>query len=682
MCVYRQPEIMKTRNVSIDIETFSDMDIKKTGSYKYAMSPKFEILLIAYAINEGPVECIDLADPKEKDMALLPEFIDLLYADDTILHAYNAAFEHWCFNVWLKRMGKDDVPISKWRCTMVHGLYCGYTAGLGVTGEVLGLPQDKQKMKVGTALIRKFCVPAKPTKDNPNRDRIYPKDEPEQWELFKQYCRNDVEAEREIERRLSFWPLPDYEQKQWEMNVELNIDGIGIDTDLVRGAQEINRIDREELIEEAKMITGLENPNSVAQLKEWLNAELEDEQIESLRKADVSGLLESGLSSDAAERMLVIRQQLGMSSVKKYKAFEDYVCDDGRARGILFFYGANRSGRWAGRGIQPQNLTKPHVETLDIARSIVSDGDIDTLRMVYGDNVQDILSQIIRTVIVPTRGCAYAIADYSAIEARLVSYISNEQWVLDSFLAGKDIYCATASQMFNVPVEKHGQNAHLRQKGKIAQLACGYGGGSGAMLAMGALDMGLKEEDLPEIVDAWRAANPHIVKLWETFDLAAKRCINLGEPQYLDHGITFRMEYNVRCDNRAFTIQLPSGRKLFYIDPSVRPAKRFPRRKDIMYKGVKDHKWVDVDSRGSKLVENVTQAIARDVLADALTRIKESGVGKCVMHVHDEVIVEVPEAEKEERLNAILEIMSTPPEWAPGLPLKGAGFCSEFYTKD
>lgn len=469
----------QVKHISIDIETFSDVDLKKAGLYRYAESPAFDILLIAWAVDRGLVRIVDLtvdpgADGAGANYIALQDFYRDLYDPDTILHAYNAAFEHGCINTWLRRQGRPEIPLNRWRCTMAHGLYCGYTAGLAATGEAMGLPQDKRKLGIGGALIRKFCVPQKPTKARPYATRIWPHDEPEKWELFKTYCRQDVETEREIERRLSKWPMPDREQRLWELTTEANLGGVGVDMELVRSAIAVGEAEQTDMLAEARQISGLENPKSVQQLMKWLNAELDTEgetEITDLRKQTVVELLQTGVGSDKAERMLELRQLMSKTSTKKYDALEAAVCADGRVKGMMFYYGANRTGRWAGRIVQPQNLPQNHLDSLDFARERVKARDTEMVKVAFG-SVPDTLSQLIRTAFVPADGKRFAVADYSAIEARVVAWLAGETWVLDAFRAGKDIYCATASQMFGVPVEKHGENAHLRQRGKVATLAC------------------------------------------------------------------------------------------------------------------------------------------------------------------------------------------------------------------
>lgn len=704
----------KGKQVCVDFETFSDVDIKKAGLYKYVESPAFDILLIAWAVDDEPVRIIDLTQGEDPE-----PFLKVAYDEDTVLRSYNAAFEHATLNTWLKRRNLPTLPIGAWRCTMAHGLYCGYTAGLAATGEAMGLPQDKRKLSIGAALICKFCVPGK-EKAAPLVDGLVAEEdtltkvrrriaaEPEKWELFKQYCMQDVETEREIERRLKKWPMPAREQILWELTVEANITGVGVDRQLVDEALYLSGAEQAALVDEAQRISGLDNPKSVQQLMKWLNEEIDGE-VTDLRKGTVADLLKAGVSSDRAARMLELRQLMSKTSTKKYDALAAATCDDGRVRGMMFYYGANRSGRWAGRIVQPQNLPQNHLPCLDYARERVKALDAEMIKVCWG-SVPDTLSQLIRTAFIPRPGKIYAIADYSAIEARVVAWLAGESWVLDAFRRGEDIYCATASQMFGVPVEKHGQNAELRQRGKVAVLALGYGGGEAALEAMGAIKMGIPAEDLPEIKAKWRTANPRICGLWRRVEDAAVKCVSTGQAQtiqikvqdekrarmnealrgerayqysdYFNTGakISFRRERDEATDQDFLTIELPTGRKLFYAKPFLAPAKNFPDRDSLHYYSVNQttKKWDVTDTWGGKLVENVTQAVARDCLAETLIRLRHKGM-IAVFHVHDEVIVEV---DREDDLQTILDIMAQPLDWAPGLPLKGAGFCADYYQKD
>ena len=701
-------------HVSVDIETFSDVDLKKAGLYRYAQSPAFDILLIAWAVDDGPVKIVDLARGEDPG-----PFLTDLYREDVLLHAYNAAFEHYCINTWLRRLGQynghplSTIPIGDWFCTMAHGLYCGYTAGLGATGEAMGLPQDKRKLGIGAALIRKFCVPQKPDRSHPEPWRLRPRDEPEKWELFKEYCRQDVATEREIERRLKKWRMPAKEQLIWELTCEANADGVGVDRELVDAAIAVGEAEQARMTDEARALSGLDNPKSVQQLMKWLNKELETDdetEITDLKKTTVAELLKTGVDSARAARMLELRQQMAKTSTRKYDALEAAVCDDGRVRGMLFYYGANRTGRWAGRIVQPQNLPQNHLPNLDYARELAKARDVEMLSVNYG-SVPDTLSQLIRTAFIPRPGKRFAVADYSAIEARVVAWLAGEQWVLDAFRAGEDIYCATASQMFGVPVEKHGVNAELRQRGKVATLALGYGGGESALINMGALRMRIPEEDLPEIKAKWRKANPSICALWRRVEDAALDALNRGVPialpiktvdperareneertgaapgSYSDRFNTgvclvFSKEGDPGTGQEFLTIKLPSGRKLFYAHPFLAPAKNFPDRQSLHYYSVNQtsKKWAQTDTWGGKLVENITQAVARDCLAETLYILSRRHQMTAVFHVHDEVIVEVG---SDQDLDTILDVMAAPIDWAPGLPLKGAGFVCDYYQKD
>ena len=708
---------MINHHMSVDIETRSDVDIKRAGLYKYARSPEFRVLLIAYAVDDGPVQIVDLtldagADGAGTNTVHWQEFLARIHDPYTELHAFNAAFEHYCLNIFFGHQSLAPIPLSRWRCTMAHALYCGYSGGLAAVGEAMGLPQDKRKMGIGAALIRKFCVPQKATKTR-SETWITPEMEPEKWELFKSYCMQDVETEREIGRRLAKWPIPDREQLLWEITTAANADGVGVDMDLVRGALDMGAQEQQALEAEAREISGLDNPKSVQQLMKWLNEELEtgeETEITDLRKATVADMLAAGVTSDKAARMLELRQLMSKTSTKKFDALEAAVCGDDRVRGMMFYYGASRTGRWAGRIVQPQNLPQNHLAALDFARERVKARDAEMVKACWG-SVPDTLSQLIRTAFVPRPGKLYAVADYSAIEARVVAWLAGEQWVLDAFLDGKDIYCATASAMFGVPVEKHGQNAELRQRGKVAVLALGYGGGESALVAMGAVKMGIPEEDLPEIKQKWRRANPNICELWRRVEDHALDAINTKRPQvlrqkctdpqraranedltgagrgtYSDRFLTgvdlatFRMEVDEPSGQDFLTIQLPTGRKLFYAHPFLAPAKNFPDRDSLHYYGMEQQakKWRPIDTWGGKLVENITQAVARDCLAETLIRLREIGL-TAAFSVHDEVIVEV---DRKEQLQDILGIMARPLDWAPGLPLKGAGFTCTYYQKD
>lgn len=656
------------KHLSIDIETYSSVDIKKSGMYKYALSDDFQILLFAYSIDFGEVKIIDLAKGE-----ILPEVIISALNDKNIIkHAYNAPFEWWCLN-----QAGYKTEIEQWRDTMFHGLYCGYTAGLGATGAAIGLPQDKKKDTTGKALIKLFCVPCKPTKKNGGRLRNLPHHEPEKWELFKNYCIQDVVTETEIYKRLSNFPVPQEEQDLWVLDQKINAYGVKIDTELVRGALNINNVITAELTEEAVQITKLDNPNSAAQLGNWLK-EKTGQDIENLQKGTVSELIGS-LEDKEAVRVLEIRQELAKTSIKKYVAMEEAICPDGRIRGLLQFYGANRTGRWAGRLVQVQNLPRNYLETLDYAREIVKSQDANFLKLVYG-NVSDTLSQLIRTAFVPSEGHKFVVADFSAIEARVIAWLAGEQWRQEVFATHGKIYEASASQMFGVPIEliKKGNPEYaLRQKGKVAELALGYGGSSGALIAMGALDMGLEEKELPDVVRRWRNANKRITDLWYGIENAVIKLMETGETQGLK-GIIFSREIDLIYGQDFLTIKLPSGRKLYYPKPHLK-ENRFGSNA-LHYFGVNQttKKWEVQETYGGKLVENIVQAISRDCLAVTLKRLESEGL-QTVMHIHDEAVID---ADLNVDLDKVCELMGQPIEWAPGLLLKAAGFESSYYMKD
>lgn len=653
-------------HLSIDIETRSSIDIKKAGAYRYAQSEDFRILLFAYQWDDDPVMVKDLAQGER-----VPEPVLMALRDpDVTKHAYNASFEWYCLN----RAGYET-PIEQWHCTMIHGLYCGYTAGLEATGKAIGLPQDKQKLAVGKALIRYFCTPCKPTKSNGGRKWNEPKHAPEKWELFKDYCRQDVVTEREILKRLSLFPVPEAEEKLWQMDVKMNAFGVRVDKALIEGALTIDRISRQALMEEAVHITGVDNPNSTAQLMDWLSDN--GTETDNLRKATVAELLD-GKNTPEVQRMLEIRQQLGKTSIKKYVAMETAKGADDRIRGLTQFYGANRTGRWAGRLVQIQNLPRNYLKTLDSARKIVKAGNHDGLKMVYG-NVQDTLSQIIRTAFIPSEGPKFVVADFSAIEARVIAWLAGEQWVNEVFATHGKIYEATASQMFHVPIEKIAKGNpeySLRQKGKVATLALGYQGGTPALIAMGALQMGLSEEELPDIVQRWRQANPRIRDLWYAIEQAALAAMQTAQPQAIN-GLIFALEGDRVYGQCFLTVRLPGGRKLYYAQPFLQ-ENQFGKLA-VHYYGIgKNKKWGVESTYGGKMTENIVQAIARDCLAETLRRIDARGL-QVVFHVHDEVIIDAP---MEVTVDEICGLMAEPIPWAPGLILKGAGFENDYYMKD
>lgn len=657
-------------HLSIDIETRSSEDIKKAGSYKYTQSPDFEILLFAYKWDDNPVEIIDLACGES-----LLEWLILALQDSAVVkHAYNAAFEWYCLN----RAGYNT-PLEQWRCTMAHGLYCGYTAGLDATGKAIGLPQDKQKLTVGKALIRYFCIPCKATKTNGGRPWNQPWHDKEKWELFKEYCKQDVITENEILQRLDRFPMPQEEEELWQMDVRMNAYGVRVDYELIEGALYIDDISSQKLTNEAVSLTGLKNPNSGAQLLPWINSRLA-EPIEDIQKATIEELLakEEELPANI-RRMLEIRQQLGKTSVKKYQAMNAARCEDGRVRGLTQYYGANRTGRWAGRMVQLQNLPRNYLSTLDFARKLAKQKNYDGLKLLYG-NVPDTLSQLIRTAFIPSEGHKFVVADFSAIEARVIAWLAGEQWVNEVFATHGKIYEATAAQMFGVPVEriaKGNPEYSLRQKGKVATLALGYQGGEAALIRMGALDMGLTEEELPDIKNRWRQANPRIVDLWYAIDRAAVQTVQTAQPQGIKD-LIFALEGDLLFGQSFLTIRLPAGRKLFYPKPFLKENK-FDRPAVHYYTvGQNTKKW-EVDSTyGGKLTENIVQAIARDCLAETLRRIEARGL-QVVFHVHDEVIIDAP---MDVTVEDICNLMAEPIPWAPGLILKGAGFENSYYMKD
>lgn len=665
-----------TRHLSIDIETRSSVDIGKAGAYKYAQSPDFQILLFAYQMGEEPVEIIDLANGER----LPNELVAALSDPDVIKHAYNAAFEWYCLN----RAG-FETPINQWRCTMAHGLYCGYTAGLDATGKAIGLPQDKQKLATGKALIRYFCVPCKPTRNNGNRTWNQPWHDPKKWDLFKEYCKQDVVTEHEILARLKQFPVPDAEEQQWQMDVLMNAYGVRVDTDLIDGALHIDGISTQKLTDEAVRLTGLANPNSAAQLVPWLNDHSrkspEDPDVfQDIQKATVTEAL--GKPDEFPEevlQMLRIRQQLGKTSIKKYVAMDTAKGEGDRVRGLTQYYGANRTGRWAGRLVQMQNLPRNYIKTLDYARKVVKAKNYDGLKLLYG-NVPDTLSQLIRTAFIPSEGHKFVVADFSAIEARVIAWLAGEQWVNEVFATHGKIYEATASQMFGVPVDKIAKGNPeyaLRQKGKVATLALGYQGGTSALIAMGALQMGLTEEELPDIVQRWRQANPRIRDLWYAVENAALAVMQTAQPQAI-YGLIFALEGDLVYGQSFLTVQLPSGRKLYYPKPFLKENQFGKLALHYYTVGQQTRKWEVASTYGGKMTENIVQAVARDCLAVTLERIAAKYL-QVVFHVHDEVIIDAP---METTVDEICGLMAEPIPWAPGLILKGAGFESSYYMKD
>jgi DNA polymerase len=658
-------------HLSIDLETFSSVDIKKAGLYKYVQSPDFEVLLFGYSWDGQPVQVLDLAQGQKIQTGL----INALFDPNVLKQAYNASFEWYC----LSKLVKQYLPLNQWHCTMLHGLYCGYPGFLAGIGEALGIPEDKRKMGIGRSLITTFCKPCKPTKSNGNRTRTLPHHEPDKWQLFRQYNAQDVVTEMEVERRLSSFPVPEAQQKLWELDQITNLRGVKVDLDLIAGALYCDEITAAELKAEAVRISGLDNPKSVAQLSKWLEKET-GEEINNLQKGTVKELIKT-VDSDAARRMLEIRQEISKTSTKKYDAMQTAVCNDGRVRGLLQFYGANRTGRYAGRIIQCQNLPKNHLKGIDLARDVVKARKLDSIKLIWG-GVPDTLSQLIRTAFVPKEGHIFMVADFSAIEARVIAWLAGETWVMKAFATHGKIYEATASQMFGVPIEKivKGQPEYeLRQKGKVATLACGYQGSVGALKKMGADKMGLSDDELQNIVQRWRNANRRIVDLWYKVERAAIETVTTGRPTGVN-GLLFAREIDRANGQDFLTITLPSSRKLFYARPHM--AREDGGFKDsIHYWGVNQtsRKWETSPTYGGKLVENITQAIARDCLTEALTRLEAAGY-QVVFHVHDEAIIEVPIGADD--LNRACAIMGEPIPWAPGLLLRADGFKTEFYRKE
>ena len=645
------------QTLSIDLETYSDQPLAKTGVYRYVESPDFEILLFAYSVDGGPVQQIDLACGEK-----IPSEVLSALEDETVTKwAFNANFERICLSRFLDYPTGDYLEPDSWKCSMVWAAYMGLPLSLEGTGAVLGL--EKQKLSEGKDLIKYFCQPCAPTKSNGQRTRNLPKHSPDKWLAFKRYNIRDVETEMSIQARLSKYPVPDSVWEEYHLDQEINDRGVGLDMELVRQAIQMDGRSRSELTQAMKELTSLDNPNSVQQMKQWLA----DNGVETdtLGKKAVAELLKT--APPQLQKVLTLRQQLAKSSVKKYQAMETAVCADGRARGMFQFYGANRTGRWAGRIIQMQNLPQNHLDDLSEARSLVRAGDFDALEMLYED-VPDTLSQLIRTAFVPQENRKFIVADFSAIEARVIAWLAGEKWRQDVFAEGKDIYCASASQMFGVPVEKHGVNGHLRQKGKIAELALGYGGSVGALKAMGALEMGLSEDELPALVSAWRQSNPKIVQFWWAVDRAVMDAVT-RKTTTKTHGIVFSAR------NGMLFITLPSGRSLAYVKPKIGTNKF--GGDCITYEGVGGtKKWERLDSYGPKFVENIVQATSRDILCYAMRTLRCCSI---VMHIHDEVVIE---ADRRMSLQAVCEQMGRTPPWAKGLRLRADGYETDFYKKD
>ena len=662
---------MKT--LSIDIETYSSTPLQKSGVYRYVEDPDFEILLFGYSIDGAAVQVVDLTSGEK----IPKDVLDALTDDQVIKWAFNANFERICLSEHLKRMGIsldpfcDNHPLSNepsrylnpesWRCSMIWAATMGLPLSLEGVGAVLGL--EKQKLTEGKELIKFFCQPCTPTKANGQRTRNYPYHAPDKWAAFKRYNIRDVEVEMSIQDRLQKFPVPDFVWDEYHIDQEINDRGVALDLPLVRQAIDMDARSRSELTEAMRHLTELENPNSVQQMKQWLSDN--GLEVDSLGKKQVAELIKT--APPDLQRVLMLRQQLAKSSIRKYQSMINAVCNDGRARGMFQFYGASRTGRWAGRLIQLQNLPQNHLLDLAEARALVHSGDYDSVEMLYED-VPDTLSQLIRTAFIPKNGYKFIVSDFSAIEARVIAWMAGESWRQEVFAKGGDIYCASASQMFKVPVEKHGINGHLRQKGKIAELALGYGGSVGALKAMGALEMGLSEEELPQLVDAWRQSNPNIVKLWWDVDRAAMAAVKFHH-SIKTHGILFSYRSGM------LFITLPSGRNLAYVKPKIGTNKF--GGECITYEGVGGtKKWERLDSYGPKFVENIVQATSRDILCYAMKTLRCCSI---VMHIHDELVIE---ADPRMSLEAVCEQMGRTPPWAKGLQLRADGYETEFYKKD
>lgn len=669
-------------HLSIDLETYSEVSIGKAGSYRYILDPSFEILLFAYSLDGMPVEVIDVASGQIIPLWLKNALKNPLY----IKHAYNAAFEWFALSKYL-----GWLPPDQWRDTMLHALYCGYPASLDAAGKAMGLPEDKKKLTTGKALIRYFCVPCKPSNANGNRTRNLPKHDPDKWKLFKEYNGQDVVTEMEIDHRLSAFPVPAFVQKQWETDLQMNARGVAADMELVRGALVIGAIVKSRLMTEARQLSGLDNPNSIRQLAQWLtDATDSDAEITSVTKETVATMLKQPQPANV-QRMLEIRQELGKTSTKKYDALETCIADDGRVRGLLQFYGANRTGRWAGRLVQVQNLPRTYTHPLPPARQLVKDRNIDGLRMMYG-SINDTLSQLIRTAFVATPGNVLIDADFSAIEARVISWLAGQEWRLEVFRTHGKIYEASASQMFHVPIEKikKGNPEYaLRQRGKVAELALGYQGGVSAMRRM---DVGhnlddLSDDEVKGIVDRWRETNSMIRDLWNIVDSAAITVITNGGAQTIrsettDAIITLACELDVITGTRYMTILLPSGRKLYYPSPEIGVNRWGNPSVSYMGQNQTTKRWERVETYGGKLVENIVQAIARDCLAIAIENLEAQGL-HVVFHIHDEVVIDTPAwADEDTMLETVTKIMTKPIPWAQALPLNADGWVDKFFKKD
>lgn len=649
------------REMSIDIETYSSEDLTKTGVYRYSEAPDFEILLFAYAFDDDDtVHQIDLACGEK-----LPEsIVEALTDPDIVKTAYNANFERVCISVYLGLT--DFLPPEQWRCTAVASSELGLPQNLAGVASAFGLSEQKDTR--GKALINYFSKPCKPTKSNGERTRNLPEHDMEKWKAYKEYNIQDVVVERAIKEKLARFPLKDSEQKLWEIDQRILDRGVGVDEVLTQNAILFNQIHKEDRMEQLQNITNLRNVNSVAQLKKWVESRT-GENVESLDKKAVKNLLETS-QDDVLKSALLLRKELAKTSIAKYEAVKRSMCQDKRVRGILQFYGANRTGRWAGRILQVQNLPQNHLADLDLARELVRSGDYDLFQTLF--SVPQTLSELIRTMLVPSENCRFIVSDFSAIEARVIAFLADEIWRLNVFAEGGDIYCASASQMFKVPVVKHGVNGHLRQKGKIAELALGYGGGVSALTSMGALEMGIPEEELQPLVDMWRGSNPAITRFWKTVERAAMDAIK-GKPSRIRHGISFVREAGI------LFVGLPSGRRIAYVKSEI-GENRFGSP-SIHYMGVDQTKrtWTKLETWGGKLVENIVQAVARDCLAESIIRLEQKGY-RTVFHVHDEAVLDVPEGTGS--VEDVTSLMGKPISWAPGLPLTAAGYECRYYKKD
>ncbi len=645
------------RALSIDIETYSSVDLAKSGVYRYTESPDFAILLFGYSVDGGEVHVVDLLYGE----VIHPEVVAALTDEDVTKWAFNAQFERICLSKWLGLPEGQYLDPESWRCTMVWSAYMGLPLSLEGTGTVLGL--EKKKLTEGKDLIRYYSIPCKPTAANGHRTRNLPNHAPDKWAAFKAYNLRDVETEMAIQQKLAKFPVPNAVWDEYHLDQEINDRGVALDMTLVRQAIDMDKSSRSELIHMMRKLTDLENPNSIIQMKQWLS----DHGLETdtLSKNAVVELLKT--ASESLGKVLELRQSLAKSSIRKYTAMENAVCTDGRARGMFQFYGANRTGRWAGRLIQLQNLPQNHIPDLEQARSLVCSGNFGALEMLY-NSVPEVLSELIRTSFIPKSGCKFIVSDFSAIEARVIAWLAGEKWRQDVFESGGDIYCASASQMFRLPVEKNGVNSHLRQKGKIAELALGYGGSVGALKAMGALEMGLEEQELQPLVSAWRSSNPNIVRLWWDIDRAAMKAVR-DRTTTETHGIRFS------CQSGMLFISLPSGRRLAYVKPRI-GENRFGSD-CITYEGVGGtKKWERIESYGPKLTENIVQATSRDILCYAMQNLRHCSI---VMHIHDEIVIE---ADHRMSTEAVCKQMGQTPPWAKGLLLRADGYETDFYKKD